>query len=170
MLNLADGAADFDDVTDFDRTFKKEDNSGDKIIEDVLQSESDPDAECSGDDRNLCQINAKRSKGHKKSNEQDHVVKHRRNGVGNAAGKMEALINVFFQRNRKNLETRKEAQTVIRNARMRPGETFSEPMARFAFSTASAAEINGARRPKKLSVRLNQNKKANTSSRRQVLR
>ena len=45
-----------------------------------------------------------------------------------------------------------------------------EPIARFAFSAASIVAINGVSRPKKLSSRLNQNKKAKNSSPRHVRR
>src|SRR5271166_1653530 len=95
--NLSHIAPYLDDVTDFNRTFKKQNQAGHKIIDHVLQSKPDPDAECSGQDCHLCQVNPERSQGDEEAYEQDDIVKHRRDRVRNPGGEMQMMIDVFFQ-------------------------------------------------------------------------
>src|SRR5271166_6601963 len=61
--DLSHNATYLDDVTDFNRTFKKQNQAGHKIIDHVLQSKSDSHGECPGQECNLCQINPECAQG-----------------------------------------------------------------------------------------------------------
>ncbi len=58
LFDGSDRVAHLNHVTDFDRSLEEHDQAGHKIVNYVLQTEPDADAECSGQDREFCHIHA----------------------------------------------------------------------------------------------------------------
>src|SRR4030095_9140199 len=75
----------------------EENETGDKVVDDVLQPKSDANAEGPRQNRNLGQIDPKSSQSHKETNEQNGIMQHRRDGIRNAPLKDEVTVNIFFQ-------------------------------------------------------------------------
>ena len=58
FLTGSDRVADLNHVTDFDRSLEEYNQAGDKIVNYILQTEPNANAECSRQDREFCHIHA----------------------------------------------------------------------------------------------------------------
>src|SRR5271166_1908459 len=82
FLTVPIAAPHLNHVTDFDRSLEEHNQAGHKIINYVLQTEADANAECSRQDREFCHIHAQCRQCDKETDHQHGVVEYARNGIG----------------------------------------------------------------------------------------
>ena len=85
------------DVAHIDRPLEEQDEPGDEIVHDVLQTETDADPERAGEDGKLRHVHPERGDRDQETGEQNDVVQQRRDGVGRAAIKMKPVVNILFE-------------------------------------------------------------------------
>ena len=77
--DLASGAVDIENVTDVNGTLELQDESGDEVVDDVLQAKADAHTQCAGEHGELVQFHASQVYRKKEHQEQQQVVQRRGN-------------------------------------------------------------------------------------------
>ena len=87
----ADRIADGDQVTDTDRAFEQDDDARDKVGDDFLQAETEPDAKRGDDPLQLGPVRADMAEGEQETDREDAVARDRDIGVSRAGIDVEAM-------------------------------------------------------------------------------
>ena len=85
-------------IADFHRLLEEEDQAGDEIVHDILQTEADANTERAGKDGELRHVDSERGDRDEKPDEQNDVMQERRDGVGRSAIKMEPIVNILLEK------------------------------------------------------------------------
>ena len=87
-----------DDVADVHRALEEQDESGNEVVHDVLQTETDADPERAGDDGEFGHVDPERGNCDKKPGQQNDVVQQGRDGVGSPAVKVKPFVNILLEK------------------------------------------------------------------------
>ena len=88
---------DLDDVIDLDRSFYQKYQARHEIIDYILQSKADADANSAGDQGEPRKIDPDDPHRYHESNNKYRIMKHRRYGVGDTSAEPDTRIDIFLE-------------------------------------------------------------------------
>ena len=91
-------ASDLDNIADLHWPLEEENQAGEEIVEDVLQTEADADTEGTGEDGKLRHVGAERSDRRVKPEEQNDVVRESGERVGRTTRDVQPIVDFLLEK------------------------------------------------------------------------